>query len=131
MWEGEESLNPFWAVRRAEEKEVQKGLQINCRFTATQSTHVEILPSGGQSFSMTTIVAISVLSNCEDILEGDELVLEPLPAKPKKPAAARGWKQQQQAHARKKAKIAMAAASSDVSKSAHSIPIKAAKSLEV
>ena len=101
IWKGNESMHPFWAVRRMTEKQMQhaqvshnavNGLrpQFNCKLEIQSLSCVCIAIVGGQAMNRTRIVELPFLINNIPVEEGEELILK-IEEKEKKAVAKRSW----------------------------------------
>ena len=97
-WKGDESLHPFWAVRRltpaqlASEPKSSRAAGFNVSLQTEQVSHVTVGKFKGTSWSKTHVVSIPVLTNLEHIKRGTELVLQADVAEKKEKIKKRTWK---------------------------------------
>ena len=115
-WSGEdETMHPFWCVRRMTEKQMQaarseaqkrpgtKVPQFNCELQPISVSDVNIAVVGGRSLNRTRIFEVPFLTNTSVLEQGEELIFQvsdkAAPAKPK-----RTWMDAQRAEDRKKQK---------------------------
>ena len=105
-WDGTETMNPFWAVRRLSESQMKKEApqeqhQIHCRFNCklvikNVSAFTVLTDTNSEGGSGCRIVEVPFITNSEDLDEGEELILQIdeliLPKKAKQIAKKRTWK---------------------------------------
>ena len=94
-WEGKETMNPFWAVRRISRQELQKNdvtKEFNCELTLKAYSVICVGADNAQSFSQTWVVQVPMLTNVVDAPEGTELVWEAAPTPKRKAGKEVHWK---------------------------------------
>ena len=87
-WDGDESLHPFWAIRRLSADEMKKhtskdpqlrsGRRFNVSLTEKQYNVVSVGDLRGHSVAMITQVSVPMITN-ETKIAGEELILEVAP----------------------------------------------------
>ena len=76
IWEGEESMHPFWAVRRLSSTAAAKeGLQVNTQLKDITFTNLAVGAIAGQSCSQTMSVTVPCLVPSQNIPKHTQLVL--------------------------------------------------------
>ena len=75
VWTGDESMHPFWAIRRVSGEKTKEGC-LNCGYKEVNFTDVVVGALDGKSTSLTTEVSVPFLTNTIAIPKGAELVLE-------------------------------------------------------
>ena len=97
-WKGDESLHPFWAVRRltatqlAAEPTSSRASGFNVTLATEEISHVTCGRFKSKSWSITHVVSIPILTNLERIKKGTELVLQVEAAEKKSTSKKRTWK---------------------------------------
>ena len=97
-WNGVESMNPFWAVRRL--TEVQLALEpaapditgFNVELSSHEFTQVTVGCVKNESTSSTWTISLPLMSNSAEIKQGVELILQWMPTSRLKPQKTRTWK---------------------------------------
>ena len=108
-WKGNETMNPFWAVRRlthmqmAQEHKTPTVKGFNVKMTDKEFSQVIVGSLQGDSMSTTWSITLPVMTNEGDIKLGDELILQhETTSKPEK-RKTRTWKSDvREAEAQKK-----------------------------
>ena len=85
----EETMHPFWAVRRLNQKQLDELIaeknkngvscslpKFNCKLQDNVHSSVNIATVKGKVVNCTRLVSVPYLTNTEDIAKGDELILE-------------------------------------------------------
>ena len=101
--EGKNTMNPFWAVKRMTEKEMQqqspeKGQmrsRFNCELVVNKMSVVSCVNTGAVARSLFRLIDIPFLTNNEDLEEGEELILKIEEPEKKKDEKKRTWRDQQ------------------------------------
>ena len=88
QWTGEETMHPFWAIRRVPESKARGECTINMESKQVALTTVVVGAVNGVAMTATAEVSVPVLTNRSDIARGAELVMqvdgvEKVPRKPK------------------------------------------------
>ena len=85
---GDETMHPFWCVRRMTEKQLQAAAyatgkrpgqtapRFNCKLQLTSISDVIIATSGGKTLCRTRLFEVPFLTNSSALEEGEELILE-------------------------------------------------------
>jgi hypothetical protein len=101
---GEDTMHPFWAVRRLTAQqlaraklEVQPGRSIprfNCELVIRSISSVCVGAMDGHSLNRTRIFEVPFLTNSEEVMQGEELILEILEQRKELPKASkrRSWR---------------------------------------
>ena len=130
VWRGQETMHPFWAVRRMTQKQLllaqdafatkKSGAHIewrprfNCSLEKQSLSCVCIAIVGGQAVNRTRIIDVPCLTNFVPLELGEELIMEITTVEKKKTEEKRTWqtamKNQEKATARQTAKAAKKAA---------------------
>ena len=94
-WCGDESMHPYWAIRRHTEKQTKKEQPCNMKFKDFAYTCVAVGSMRGTSVTTTAEVTIPFLTNELELPRGAELLLqvEEKPPQDKK-HKSRNWKHQ-------------------------------------
>ncbi len=101
-WNGDESMNPFWAVRRltaaqlAQEAAAANITGLNVQLDSQEFTQVTVGSLQKESTSNSLTVSMPLLSNSAEIKQGVELILRHEPATKAKTEKTRSWKSDQQ-----------------------------------
>ena len=99
---GDETMHPFWAVRRmtqrqlcretAEAKEGDRRLRFNCRLEVVSMSCVSVGVVKSQSVNTTRVCNVPFLTNSIEVDEGEELILEVREATQKAKKRERTWR---------------------------------------
>jgi hypothetical protein len=107
-WAGDETMHPFWAVRRltttqmSKERPDDKSVAgFNTGLTTKEYTVVTVGVVQGQSVAMTLLVKIPVITNLKTMNEGTELIMEQAEVQKQVTRKASTWKDESQAKRRK------------------------------
>ena len=100
-WTGEETMHPFWAVRRLTQQELKKEeasrgpgqlpLRFNCELVEKEISNVTVLTMPEVS-NRTRVVSVQWLTNSVPLVENEELILEIGKPKANKPDNKRSWR---------------------------------------
>ena len=101
IWRDNESMHPFWAVRRMTAKQLTHAQlahkaatgwspRFNCTLEMQTLSAVCLAVVGGQALNRTRIIEVPFLTNNVPVEEGEELILE-IGEKEKKTAPKRSW----------------------------------------
>ena len=103
FWTGEESMHPFWSVRRLSAQELQKEqkertekkiegppLRFNCKLVEKEVSNITVLSMPTGVKNRTRVVSTQWLTNSVALEENEELILQL--EKPKKPDNKRTWR---------------------------------------
>lgn len=104
-WKGDETLHPFWAVRRLSRDDKQKtaSTTFNTETAEKDFNVVTVGQIGEDSISITLTVTVPMLTNSVALKKGDELFMETT-AKMAAKRKITTWKEESAAHAKAKAK---------------------------
>jgi hypothetical protein len=100
-WNGAESMNPFWAVRRLTEAQLAQEpaapdiTGFNVELSSQEFTQVTVGCVKKESTSSTWTISLPLMSNSAEIKQGVELVLRHVPTSKSKPEKTRTWKSDQ------------------------------------
>ena len=89
VFNGDESMHPFWAVRRIVDKVPNApssrigAEEANCAIDEQDFTNVSVGTVAGKSSAMTITVGVPMLSNRMPLKKGDELIVRPIGSQPK------------------------------------------------
>ena len=75
-WSGDESMHPYWAIRRQTEKQTKPEQPCNMKFKEFGYTCVAVGSMRGTSVTTTAEVTIPFLTNEVEIPRGAELLLQ-------------------------------------------------------
>ena len=93
-WTGDESMHPFWAIRRQTEKQTKPEHPSNMMYKELAFTSVTVGSVMGTAMTATTEVIVPFLTNPEDISSGTELSLNLEEPAKKSQLRNRNWKDQ-------------------------------------
>jgi hypothetical protein len=103
-WEGAETMHPFWAVRRLNEKQLQTEVQawkpetgkprprFNCELRMKPLSAVVLGIINERSLNRTRLLKVPFLINHVELVKNEELILEVLPMKKKETIKKRTWR---------------------------------------
>ena len=91
-WNGDESMHPFWAIRRMPASKVTADTPFNMAIQHISLNTVTVGAVDGQSVSMTAEVIVPFLTNTIEIPLNGELRLEVEEVRPKECPKKRTWK---------------------------------------
>ena len=100
-WCGDESMHPYWAIRRLTEKQTKPEQPCNMKFKEGAYTCVANGSMRGTSVTTTAEVTIPFLTNEVEIPRGAELLLQVEEKAQQKQHTHRTWKDQQAEDTRK------------------------------
>ena len=110
-WTGNETMHPFWAVRRLSSQQLLKEttpkipLSFNCELRASQFCVTTIGTLVDSPVAMSSMVQVPILTNTVRLSAGDELLLEVVLAKKSEKKREETWRYEVSRSA-KKAKLA-------------------------
>ena len=99
---GDESMHPYWAIRRQTEKQTKPEQPCNMKFKEFAYTCVTVGSMRGTSVTTTAEVTIPFLTNEVEIPRGAELLLQVEEKTQQKTHKNRNWKDQVAEDTRKK-----------------------------
>ena len=101
---GEDTMHPFWGVRRMTAKQLARAKldvkpgkmapRFNCELTLHTMSLVCVSSMKGPALNRTRIFQLPFMTNCKEILKDEELIFEIAEAKKTKPAGKdkRSWR---------------------------------------
>ena len=93
-WTGDETMHPFWAVRRLTQDQLQKealGTQFNCSLVEKDFQVVTVGAYNGDSIAMSCTVKLSFMENTVPLPRGAELLWLAAKAKSKEAQKRETW----------------------------------------
>ena len=105
-WSGDESMHPYWAIRRQTEKQAKQEQPCNMMLKELAFTCVAVGSMRGTSVTTTAEVTVPFLTNEVEIPRGAELLLQVEEKASNKQGKNRNWKDQIAEDTRKKQRVA-------------------------
>ena len=126
-WNGEETLHPFWAVRRMTREDLEKEssaqvpLAFNAELVEVEYTVVSLGAFQQDNVGITLAVRVPMITNTVDLEAGQELIMETAPKK-KPTKRTISWRDDATSKARAKAKAKAKSSPEKASEGAMDIP---------